>query len=89
MDPNPDRKASVSLRFTTVSVPPDGLSAVPCLRCEKLLDIHQPNPEQPERILATCEACKRWYLVDCNPEGTEAVVVTLPPPETFREVLER
>jgi hypothetical protein len=86
MDPNADREVSIILRFTTVPIPPEGLSAVRCLSCAKTLDIHQPDSDLPDRMLATCESCKRWYLIECSPDDSEAVVVLLPPAEPFREV---
>jgi hypothetical protein len=88
MDPNPDREVFISLRFMTVPVPADGLAAVPCLNCQRPLEIHQPDSDLPDRMLATCEECKCWYLIESNPEGTEAVVVLLPPAEPFRDAPE-
>jgi len=28
------------------------------------LTIHQPDPEETDRLLATCEDCKSWYVTD-------------------------
>ena len=33
-------------------------------RCKSLLTIHQPDPEETDRLLATCEDCKSWYVTD-------------------------
>ena len=35
-----------------------------CPRCEFSLTLHQPDPELPERLLATCDECKAWFLTD-------------------------
>jgi hypothetical protein len=35
-----------------------------CPRCEFLLTIHQPDPELPDRLLATCQGCEAWFLAD-------------------------
>jgi hypothetical protein len=40
--------------------------AVHCPRCQIPLVLHQPDPELEDRLLATCDECKAWYLVDCN-----------------------
>ncbi len=28
-----------------------------------MLDLHQPDPNQPDRFLSTCPGCGRWYWV--------------------------
>jgi hypothetical protein len=40
-----------------------------CPRCGCLLTRHQPDPELADRLLATCDDCKSWYLTT-NPSGT-------------------
>lgn len=45
-----------------------------CPQCGKGLSIHQPDEELPDRLLATCDHCKSWFLV--NGEGL--IPVTLP-----------
>ena len=35
-----------------------------CPRCEGSLSVHQPDPELPKRLLATCDECKSWYLTN-------------------------
>ncbi len=49
-----DREIVVNVRVATMPDCPDGLSNVACLRCGKALDIHQPDSENPDRMLATC-----------------------------------
>jgi hypothetical protein len=46
-----------------------------CPRCEDLLVIHQPDPDLPNRLLATCGDCKTWYVT--NSEG----VLKIPVPD--------
>lgn len=36
----------------------------PCPSCQTPLDFHIPDPDLPNRLLATCEECKTWYLMD-------------------------
>ena len=38
-----------------------------CPRCGCSLTLHQPDPELADRLLATCDDCKSWYLT--NPSG--------------------
>jgi hypothetical protein len=38
--------------------------AVCCPNCEDRLVLHQPDPDLPNRLLATCNDCKAWYLAD-------------------------
>jgi hypothetical protein len=46
-----------------------------CPQCEDALTLHQPDEELADRLLATCENCKSWFLT--NPE----VSVFVPLPE--------
>jgi hypothetical protein len=43
---------------------PDDLSEFSCPHCGELLSLHLPDPQLSERMLATCEECKSWYLLD-------------------------
>lgn len=38
--------------------------ALACPHCEFRLTLHQPDPELSDRLLATCEECKSWYLAN-------------------------
>lgn len=53
-----------------------------CTRCDGTLEFHQPDTDTPYRMLATCEHCDSWYLInllagwmlllpDGGPGGTE------------------
>ncbi len=48
--------------------------AMSCPACECDLTLHQPDPELPNRLLATCDECKSWFLAN-----SEGVVVTRVP----------
>ena len=39
-----------------------------CPTCEFSLTLHQPDPDLPDRLLATCDDCKSWFLTD-SPGG--------------------
>jgi hypothetical protein len=50
-----------------------------CPRCEYSLTLHQPDFGLPDRLLATCDECKSWFLA--NSDGTLLVPVSkLPKP---------
>jgi hypothetical protein len=34
-----------------------------CPDCESFLNIHQPDAELPDRLIATCGACGTWFLI--------------------------
>ena len=38
-----------------------GEVAICCPQCEYSLTLHQPDPELPERLLATCDDCNRGF----------------------------
>ena len=42
-----------------------------CDVCGGYLDLHQPDCELPNRLLATCGDCKTWYLLDDDEEWVE------------------
>jgi hypothetical protein len=42
----------------------DELESAHCPACESLLERHQPDPDQPGRLLATCGKCSEWFLID-------------------------
>ena len=51
----------------------DSSPSLCCPRCESSLTLHQPDAELPNRLLATCEECKSWYLTD--PDGTDLIPI--------------
>ena len=55
-----------------------GLSGFPCLSCDNSLDFHQPDPDLPQRMLGTCDACKSWHLLNFVADGPGAVLTLLP-----------
>jgi hypothetical protein len=40
-----------------------------CPECEAELSLHQPDPQLPNQLLATCGKCKSWYLTDSQGEA--------------------
>jgi hypothetical protein len=33
-----------------------------CPTCGSTLTFHQPDPQSPQRLLATCSACRTWFI---------------------------
>lgn len=50
-----------------------GEVATCCPQCEDFLTLHQLDVELPERLLATCDDCKSWFLTDT--EGVTLVAI--------------
>lgn len=59
---------SLALAYDSALLPCDldDHSEVPCPGCHDVLEIHQPDQRQPERLLATCPSCSGWYFIDAS-----------------------
>jgi hypothetical protein len=77
MEPKPGREATLALRYEIIPTRPDGLTPFLCLDCRRQLDVHQPDADLPDRMLATCEHCKGWHLVEWSTDGKTVVVALL------------
>lgn len=64
----------IPLVVSRLSTDRDLAGDAPCLACGEPLSIHQPDPNAPERLLGTCDACGAWHLIDAD----RAVTVLLP-----------
>jgi hypothetical protein len=49
-----------------------------CAGCRGWLDVHQPDPNQPDQVLGTCANCGRWYRIGFSTKGKELIVLELP-----------
>lgn len=78
MERTPGQEGNLVVRFEVRPDDPEGLHGLHCLGCGKALDVHQPDAEVPDRMLATCEGCKGWHLVEFTPGRPGALVVLLP-----------
>lgn len=58
----------------------DDLAAAPCPGCRADLNVHQPEPDRPDRLLGTCPSCGLWALVVLDVEHEQAVLYPLPDP---------
>lgn len=68
----------VTLEVRTVPFGPEGLSPSGCLQCNGPLTIHQPDADDPDRLMGSCDDCGAWYAFAISADGAEAVAVILP-----------
>jgi hypothetical protein len=78
---------SARMRATRFAATPEGITSVRCLNCDSPLELHQPDPERPERLLASCGQCDGWHVIALTADGTEAVMVLLPDCDTLRHAV--
>jgi hypothetical protein len=76
------RSVSVILGLFRIPLLPNDL--VRCPACDGDLDLHQPDPGDPDRLLGVCEECGDWFLMDLMPDQAEWMVVPLPEVGFFR-----
>jgi hypothetical protein len=69
---------SVSVELKSYFIAADRLATMTCRACRADLDIHQPNPSQPDQFLGTCPECGAWYRVESRPGVKRATVVRIP-----------
>ena len=81
-DASQTREFSVKLRLKVVPHSADGYPVFHCLCCRGSLELHQPDADLPERMLATCPGCHAWHIVTC-PAAAEHVIVVLPDPSSL------
>jgi hypothetical protein len=67
------RRAPQVLESTSgLELAPDPLRVghdLACPACQMVMEIHQPDLDQPERLLGTCTTCRAWTLVDVGSYG--------------------
>jgi hypothetical protein len=50
-----------------------------CPHCNVGLNLHQPDECSPDQLLATCDACFRWYcLMELGDEHENVLMIELP-----------
>jgi hypothetical protein len=76
------RTTTVRMEASHTHVEDDGLLTIPCPRCDDPLELHQPVPELPHRLIGVCHECTGWYAVLTDRPNT--LVVQLPECGTLR-----
>jgi hypothetical protein len=59
----------------------DHISAVECPICRGTLSLQQPDEASPDQLLAVCQGCHGWLLIDVM----EAIIVRLPDRRAVRD----
>jgi uncharacterized protein YbaR (Trm112 family) len=57
---------SAIFEWQNAAQPDTDMLTVCCPQCESPLTLHQPDEELAERLLATCEDCKSWFLANSD-----------------------
>ena len=71
-------KIAVELNALLVHLTRNGTRPM-CPNCNHPLDLHQPDENAPENLLATCDSCSRWYfLSEVGKQGRDVLLVELP-----------
>jgi uncharacterized protein YbaR (Trm112 family) len=65
-DPQGDSMMSAIFTWQDYEQADTGMLTICCPRCENELTLHQPDEELADRLLATCEDCKSWFLTDAG-----------------------
>lgn len=87
-DPPRLRSLDVTLEVRTIPFGPEGLCPSGCLQCQGPLTIHQPDADDPDRLMGSCDDCGAWYAFAIGSDGTQAVVVFLPVHALLERALE-
>ena len=75
--------APFSLTLARMPALIENLYQASCILCDGSLDLHQPDPGLPDRLLGTCAKCQRWYILELAPGDDEAVIVQIPEVRQF------
>jgi hypothetical protein len=70
-----------ALEVIRLPADPADLSAVACPGCHESMEVLQPEPGRPGRLLGTCPSCSAWYLID----AVGAVMCRLPDADALRD----
>lgn len=82
------RPLTINWNVTALEVSGDGIIASAlCQKCRKELEIHQPQEDNPQELLATCGECGRWHLIQVASDSSEAWMFNLPGVDFIREAM--
>ncbi len=87
---SPARTVRVSLEMMVRSLPFAGPGELSCPACDRPLDLHQPDPESPHRLVGTCSCTDEgtWTLVTLSGTGAECYLIRLPGLDRLRAATE-
>lgn len=69
------RTATISIASAAIQ----GLAGIACRDCGAPLDVCQPDPNLPDRFLATCPDCLTWFLIETTSDQKLAWIASLAP----------
>lgn len=73
------RTITTTTSWNVLLIPSKTRTAEPgCTVCHQPLDLHQPDVEQPDRLLATCGNCGAWHLLQQPDHGKKSLLARLP-----------
>lgn len=55
---------------------------IPCPGCGQAMSLHQPDEDNPDRLLGTCDCGQYWAAIELISEG-RAVIIGLPAPNSL------
>lgn len=59
-----------------------------CPDCSLLLNLIQPDENQPSRLLGTCDGCSNWFfLVELEADWRKTILVELPSGEALQQAV--
>jgi hypothetical protein len=86
MGPRSPVTASISLTVAHLWTPSDSFCRVTCFSCDIGLELQQPDPGAPHRLLGICPGCQHWFILDLLPDADEAVMVLVPEARDFLRI---
>jgi hypothetical protein len=83
---------SIPMSFDVVAHPVVLVSASTALVCPECLSplvLHQPDEDQPDKLLGTCFVCFRWFLlIEIEDTCSRTLLVELPCADRIRSMVE-
>jgi hypothetical protein len=82
---------NLKLWATSLPLPPGGCEQLRCPACRAILNVHQPEDDVPNRLMAscTCEECALWLALVVTPDRSRVYMVRIPSPPEMWEALSR
>ena len=72
------RRILASLDVIPFGQVPEDPAWLNCTLCREPLALNQPDTDSPEHLVGVCEGCRRWHLIQLEPDGDGAILVVLP-----------
>jgi hypothetical protein len=57
-------RISLTLDLFDMKLVFEDASASRCAYCRQPLMLHQPDPDRPDRLMATCDGCRNWFIIN-------------------------